>query len=120
MLNETAKIPASYSLVPASNHYELQSFDETAPHAALARSFLHVCMRDSSDDARIAHRMEIMSQVLREQNGRAESITVEGSSRAEQLVRAWLTAYFTAQAVARSHQIDPDSAPLTESFKKRL
>ena len=118
-LNESAKMPAFANVFPELNHNEMQSFDTAAPEAlaALAR---FVLMTDTDDDARVARRMTVFTELMRERGRSVTELALVGATRAEKLVRAWFTAYRTAHLLAEARGVDPDTVPLVEDFKNRL
>lgn len=118
-LNETAKMPAFANVFPELNHNEMQSFDTPAPEAvaALAR---FVLITDADDDARVARRMAVFSELMRERGISVTELALVGATRAEKLVRAWFTVYLVARSLAEARGVDPDAVPLIEDFKKRL
>ena len=118
-LNESAKMPAFANVFPELSHNEMQSFDTPAPEA-LAVLARFVLITDADDDARVARRMEVFAELMRERGRSVVELALAGATRAEKLVRAWFTICLAACALAEARGIDPDAVPLVEEFKKRL
>jgi glucose/mannose-6-phosphate isomerase len=118
-LNETAKMPAYANVFPELNHNEMQSFDTPAPEAVTALTRF-VLLRDAHDDPRVARRMDVFAELMRERGRSVTDVTLAGATRAEQLARHWFVMHRTARMLAESRGVDPDSVPLVEDFKKRL
>lgn len=119
-LTEAAKIPAFVSIVPSSNHYELQSLDPKGPHAARAKEFVSLFITNTEGDSRLEHRLAVLEAFVGELGYRTENYALVGSTRADMLMAAWAFAREGAEAFAAAHGVDPDTQPLTEEFKKRL
>lgn len=117
--NETAKIPAFASIVPARNHDELQSFDPAGPHASTMK-FSAVLVRDADDHPRIRRRFEVMREVLTESGIAVYEMHLSSGPRAQQLLSGWLLLQAAAEIYAQERGVDPIAIPLTEGFKKRL
>lgn len=117
--NETAKMPAYANVFPELNHNEMQSFDTSAPEAVtvLAR---FVLLRDAHDDPRIARRMDVFAEMMRERGRTVIDVPLTGASRAEQLARHWFVMHRAACMLAEARGVNPDAVALVEDFKKRL
>lgn len=120
MLNETAKMPTFVSAVPASNHYEIQSYDPQGPHAAFAKELLPTFVRDPKGDPRMEYRLEVLEAFLGEQGYHTARTILVGESTLEQLFGAWVCATQSAVDIATEGKVDPEGVPFTEAFKKRL
>lgn len=117
--NETAKMPAYANVFPELNHNEMQSFDSPAPGAVtdVAR---FVILRDPEDNPRVARRMDVFAELMRERGRNVTEFELVGETRAEKLARAWFVMHTAARTSAEARDVDPDSVPLVEDFKKRL
>lgn len=118
--NESIKIPAFASVLPARNHDELQGFDQSGPHASRNSEYVAVFMHDAHDHPRILRRMEVMREMLPGLGVEAHTVALGGGSRAAQLAQAFLLVKEAARQCALACGVDPDSMPLTEVFKKKL
>ncbi len=118
-LNETAKMPAFANVFPELNHNEMQSFDSATPEdvAALAR---FVLLRDPSDDPRLAKRMDVFAELMRERGRQVVEVPLPDASRAEVFLRTWFLMHRTARALAEERGVDPDAVSFIEDFKKRI
>ncbi len=117
--NETAKMPAYTNIFPEMNHNEMQSFDSVAPESvtSLVR---FVLMRSTEDDARVTRRMDVFAELMKERGRIVTDFPLSGGSRAEILVRVSYILHRVAVALAVARDVDPETVPLVESFKKRL
>ena len=117
--NETAKTPAFANVFPELNHNEMQSFDTAAPEAvaALAR---FVLLRDPADDPRLAKRMDVFAELMRERGREVIEVPLVGSSRTEAFLRTWFLTHRAARALAEERGVDPDAVSFIEDFKKRI
>lgn len=118
LFNETGKAPAAANVFPELNHNEMQSYDRGAPEAAALARF--VLLRDTADDARVAKRMDVFGQLMREREHPVNDLALEGASRAEMLARAWYLFHGAAKESALSRGADPDAIPLVSQFKSAL
>lgn len=119
-LTEAAKIPAFLSLVPHANHYEIQSFDPAAPHAAFAKSLAPTFLTLKGGAPQFEKRQAALYKLLTARGYDARVIDVDSTDRVVSLISFWKGARDATAAFARAHGLDPDTQPLTEEFKKLL
>lgn len=117
--NETAKMPAYANAFPELNHNEMQSFDSMAPESigSLAR---FVLLGAATDDPRVAKRMELFGELMRERRRTVIEQSLSGTTRAEMLARNWFLLHRAAVATAIERGVDPNAIPLVAEFKERL
>ncbi len=119
LMNETAKTPAFTNVFPELNHNEMQSFDTFAPEE-VGKLSRFVFLRDSEDNPRIVRRMDVLKELFEKRNRSVTDIAISGATRMEKLVSTWFVMYLTARSMALVRNVDPDSVPMVEDFKKRL
>ncbi|MGH7141760.1 MAG: SIS domain-containing protein [Minisyncoccia bacterium] len=115
--NETAKLPAFVSIVPARNHEELQGFD---PSGGMNGRFCVVLIRDVEDDERVSRRLSVIEALLPEMHLPVFSIDLKGATPLERLIRFWRLVHEAAKSAAALRGVDPDTNPITDEFKTRL
>ncbi|MCC6290772.1 hypothetical protein IT398_01750 [Candidatus Nomurabacteria bacterium] len=111
--NETAKVSAFANAFPELNHNEMQSqFDPN--------QFSFIFLRDGSHDPRIEDRLDKL-KVLYERAGLGvEVIQITGTTVWEKIFHSVILAEWTVLHLARVRQVDPETVPLIEEFKKSL
>jgi glucose/mannose-6-phosphate isomerase len=116
-LNENAKHMAWVSLLPESNHNEVDGFVHPRP---LLDEFAAVFLRDPSDHPRIANRFEWLGRYLRRKGVLVETVTPEGEDAMERVLACVAMGDFTSYYLALRNGMDPSALPGVESLKKAL
>jgi len=112
-INENAKQPAFYNILPECNHNELSGFKKHAKK-------LHVVfIRDKKEGARIKKRMDITKKIVKEKAGASE-IHTHGSSFLARMLSAIAIGDFASYYLALMNKEDPTPVLVIEDFKKRL
>lgn len=118
--NESCRIPAFASAVPARAHDELQGFDPSGPRAAHNGDYLAVFFRDEGDDPRTTRRLDVMKDMLGQMGAAAHDVALPAAPRGGKLLYAWRLMQESSRLFAARHGIDPDASPVTEAFKRNL
>ncbi len=113
-INESAKIPAFYNVVPELCHNELSGYE--TPNQALMSVFLE----DEADDEHTKKRMALMREMLHERAHETISLPVVGSSALHKAFQTVLTGSYAGIAIARRLGVEDAKTPLIAEFKKRL
>ena len=109
--NETGKIPAFANVLPEANHNELAASD---PH------FIHIFLRDSTDDERVKRRFEVLKEMFKLQGVPVLEVELAGASALAKIFNAVTLASWTAYQVALNARRDPVNVPTIEEFKSRV
>ena len=112
MMNETAKIPAFFNIIPEQNHNELESFDG----ASLA-PFTIVTLTSADDHPRVTKRFRALAETLPSLNVPVENFPLPELSATACVINSILLASFTALALAEARGVDPAAVPAIEDFK---
>lgn len=119
-INETAKIPAFFNVVPELNHNEMTGFD-CAPKASRFPELFHaIILVDGDDHPRIRKRMEALHELYRERNVETLMLSLEGKDVPKKIFSNVLLADWTAFALAERYGSEPDAVPMIEQFKKKI
>ena len=116
-LNENAKHMAWVSLLPESNHNEVDGFVHPRP---LLGEFAAVFLRDPHDHPRIAKRFEWLGRYLRRKGLLVETVTPAGEDAMERVLACVAMGDFTSYYLALRNGMDPSALPGVESLKKAL
>ena len=117
--NETAKIPAFISVLPARSHDELQGFDKNGPHFELAKQFGVLMLKTEGTHPRTIAQQDAYAELLKEAGIDVREVALPGSG-AELLFSGWRLGGLAARAFAEKHGLDPDDTPLTREMKVRI
>ena len=117
-LNETAKIPAFYNVLPELNHNEMTGFDVKSSTKQLSEKFHFIFLSDSEDGERIQKRMELTKTLYENRGLRVEIVTLAGVGRLERLFSSLILADWTAYYLALHYGVDPEQVSMAEEFKK--
>lgn len=113
-MNETAKIPAFYSILPEACHNELSGYEtENKGH-------LPVFLEDVADDERVRARMTLMKTMLEERRVGPISFTLSGSSPLSKGLFAVIAGSYAGAALAANAGVHDAATPLIAEFKERL
>lgn len=119
-LNETGKVPAFYNLLPELNHNEMNGFDYNELSQDLAQKFIFIMLKDRQDEARIAKRLEVLTDLLTQRELPVMAIEPKGDSQLETIFNSLLLADWLAYYTALQYEADPEAVPMVEEFKKLL
>ncbi len=121
--NEGCKIPAFSNLFPELNHNEMTGFrveNNKIGGVKITKIFYFIFLRDKKDNSRILKRMDILSDMLKQNGFLVRIIDLEGKNFWEKIFNSitlidWITLF-----LAKKEKVDPDNIPLIESFKKKM
>ncbi len=119
-LNETAKIPAFYNVLPELNHNEMTGFDVIKGTSKLSKDFYFIFLEDSTDHPKIMRRMEVLKKVYEDRGMLVKNIPVVGESALEKVFNALILADWTAVSLATIYGTEPEAVPMVEEFKKLI
>lgn len=114
--NETGKVPAFYSVIPESNHNEINGFDVKT----LAEHFYCIFLEDTADHPRISKRMEITKKLYEGRGVLASAQELKGESIWQKIFSSLFIADWTALYTAKNYGADPEEVPMVEGLKKML
>jgi glucose/mannose-6-phosphate isomerase len=115
--NENAKDPAFYNALPEMNHNELAGWKVADD---LKNSFVVVILVDEDADARIARKVRITSQILREHVSAVEVIAIGGETHMERMLSAIHLGDYVSVYLALLKGVDPTPVDVITLLKKKL
>jgi len=115
-INENAKQPVFWNMLPELNHNEILSFTKADLRARLYCIFLE----NAYDLAENRARIEIMRGLLTERGVPNETIAAEGESELSQGMAQIYFGDYVSYYLAILNKIDPTPVELIESFKRKL
>lgn len=112
-LNENAKLPAFWNVLPELNHNEMVGFTNTNDNYRI------VILRDPNDNPDINQRMDKTAEILRGQGiGLKATIwDMMGHSRLEKIFSTLMVMDWSSYYLAMKMGIDPTPVKLVEDFK---
>ncbi len=115
-LNENSKIPAFWNYLPELNHNELVGFTNTKDN------FRIIMFKDPEDHPRVTQRMEVTSQVLKQQGIGLKSTIwdMQGNNKLEKTFSTLMMMDWASYYLALAMHIDPTPVDMVEDFKKAL
>ena len=116
-LNENAKHMAWVSILPESNHNEVDGFVHPRP---LLDKLSAVFLRDPHDHPRIAARFEWLGRYLRRKGVLVETHVPKGDDPMDRLLACVAMGDFVSYYLALRNGMDPSALPGVESLKKAL
>jgi len=115
--NENAKNPAYYNVLPEMNHNEMAGW-EIADE--LKTSLVVIILADAHADARMAKKVKVTAQLLREQVAGVEVVEVEGSDPLEKLMTAVHMGDYVSVYLALLKGVDPTPVDAIARLKKKM
>ena len=112
-INEAAKQPAYWNVLPELDHNELGGFNN------LANKVVIVMIRDKKDSARVRKRMKITKSIIKESTSVCE-IHTKGKSLLTRILYAIYVGDYASYYLALFNREDPTPVEIIEEFKKRL
>lgn len=119
-MNETAKVPAFYNVIPELNHNEMQGYDFVEANKNLSENFHFIVIHDSEDSPRVAKRMEVLEEIFQGKGLPVTRLYLEGLNSFEKIFKSLLTADWTALMLDKYYGTEPEQVPLIEEFKKKI
>lgn len=116
-INENAKSPAYYAVLPELNHNEIMGFDEPQE---LIKQFCLIVLRDSGDHPRVMRRIEITRELV--QDKVKTWLEVQSSGRSW-LARFYSLVYigdYASTYLALEYGKDPIAIPAIDHLKTEL
>ena len=111
-LNETAKSPAFFNVLPEMNHNEINMFQTF--NAENKSPFIAIFLKSKSVSSKINDRIEIMKGMLAQHT--TPFLEIEFSDIIENIALADWTSYYLAQKAG----VDPESIPVIDLLKRAL
>lgn len=119
-LNETSKIPAFCSVVPESNHNEINGFISQGRAQEVAKNFGFLILKDGSDHPGVLKRMNALRDIYLQNNFKVCEVSLSGASNWGKIISSMVEAMWTAIYLAEAYGVDPESISVIEDFKKRI
>ncbi len=111
-LNETAKSPAFFNVLPEMNHNEINMFQTF--NAENKSPFIAIFLKSKNISAKINDRIEIMKGILAQHA--TPFLEIEFSNIIENIILSDWTSYYLAQKA----EVDPESIPVIDLLKSKL
>ncbi|MDP3955678.1 MAG: SIS domain-containing protein [bacterium] len=118
--NETGKIPAFYNVFPELNHNELAGMDVIEKTRVLSESLFVIFILDSTDDKRIAARMNATQALYDARGIKTVAVTINGDSEYEKIFTTLLIGDWFALSLAKIYGAEPEKVLIIEEFKKMI
>ncbi|HET8976227.1 MAG TPA: bifunctional phosphoglucose/phosphomannose isomerase [Solirubrobacterales bacterium] len=113
-VNENAKLPALWSVLPEANHNEIASWGESGGRLAA------VMLTDSDQHPRIHRRFEASAAVVGEGGAEAIAVEVEGETRTARLLELVMLGDLVSLELAARRGVDPTPIEAIEGLKAEL
>jgi glucose/mannose-6-phosphate isomerase len=113
-MNENAKLPAFWSMVPEGNHNEIASWGEAGGRLAA------VLLTDSDQHPRIHQRFEVSAKVIGEGGAEAVEVSAEGETRTARLLEVVMLGDLVSLELAARRGVDPTPIAAIEELKAEL
>ncbi len=115
-LNENAKQPAGFHVVPEMDHNEIVGWAEGSG----SERFSAVFLTDSDQHPRERERIELTAELIAPAAARVELIETVGESRTERMLWATLLGDLVSLILAARRGVDPSPVAVIERLKDRL
>jgi glucose/mannose-6-phosphate isomerase len=115
-VNENAKRPAAFHLIPEMDHNEIVGWAEGSG----AERFSAIFLTDRDQHPRERERIELTAELIAPAAARVEVIETEGESRTERMLWATLLGDLVSLVMAARRGVDPSPVAVIEDLKDRL
>lgn len=119
-LNETAKIPAALSVIPESNHNELEGFLGKFTTQELSEKLIFIFLEDNYDHPKNKKRLALTADLYQEAGLVVEKIQLAGENHWHKIFSASLLANWTGYYLAQINKTDPEETAAVEKFKQMM
>ncbi|MFH1848821.1 MAG: bifunctional phosphoglucose/phosphomannose isomerase [archaeon] len=113
-INENAKAPAFYNLIPEMNHNEITGYVNRVGNYHV------IIIRDEDDEVSIKRRIDITKRIMKKQGLDVTEIHVKGTSYLTKLFSSLYIGEWTSYHLAKAYSTDPMPVEIIERFKKEL
>jgi glucose/mannose-6-phosphate isomerase len=103
--NETAKIPASYNVLPELCHNELSGYDIVSSTIGLSSNTYILMLMDDEDDPRILKRMNVLKEILEDKNIGVSEVILSGDNALAKIFNSILLAEWVALTLAHQYGV---------------
>ena len=115
-VNENAKQPAGFHVLPEMDHNEIVGWTEGSG----AEQFSAVFLTDQDQHPRERERIELTAELIEPAAARVEVVETQGETRTERMLGAVLQGDLLSLFLAARRGVDPSPVPVIESLKDRL
>lgn len=115
-VNENAKQPAFWHVMPELDHNEIVGWGEGAG----AERFACVFLLDRDEHPRQRRRMELTAELVRPALGAVEVVELDGASRTLRMLAALQLGDLVSLELAARRGVDPSPVPAIERLKEEL
>jgi glucose/mannose-6-phosphate isomerase len=114
-LNENAKMPALFHVLPELDHNEILGWEGASVHRMAA-----VFLEDRDQHPRERHRIQLTAGLVERHAERVVRVETEGDSRTERLLWAVMLGDLLSLHLAVQRRVDPSSTDTIEQLKDEL
>lgn len=118
--NETAKVPASFNVVPELCHNELSGFDNESFMKDGASNMVVLMLHDAQDHPRIHKRMNLLEKLFEEKQLSVVTLSLVGETVLHKIFHSILLAEWVALTLAKYYGVPDAKTPLIASFKAAI
>jgi glucose/mannose-6-phosphate isomerase len=115
-LNENSKSRAGWEELPELNHNTIASYD----HPRLWSKTAVILLRSANDDARIAKRIHITEELLKQKKITCYSVQAEGESELAQILWSVHFSDYVSYYLASLYRTDPTVIEAIDQLKEKL
>jgi len=115
--NENSKVPAFSHVLPEMNHNEIVGWHRLDE---FSRRVEVIFLLEEDGEERLARRVEITAEILRDKVGGVSIIRVAGRTRTEKLLGAVYLGDFVSTYLAVLNGVDPTPVEVIATLKRRL
>jgi len=115
-LNENAKSPAYWDVIPELNHNEIMGWEGED----LAARFGYLLLRDPEEHARIARRFDVSRELLQRRGRPVHEIHSPDGELLTRLMTLIVLGDWVSYYAAMLREVDPTPVESIESFKRRM
>lgn len=118
-LNETAKVPAFYNILPEANHNEIAGLKKE-PDLGFLSKFYFILIEDEDDWPEVTKRFSVLSDWLTKEKYPLKKISLKGEDRLDNILDNLNQAVRTSATLAEIRQQEPFTTPAIDDFKKMM
>lgn len=119
-INENAKTPAFWNVIPELNHNEMTGFDTTARSRKMAQHFSVIMLRDNDDYQQNKKRFAATAALYAARGVSVVYHDMSGATRAQKLFNTLLVGDFLSIALGELYGGEIEQVPMVEEFKRQL
>ncbi len=118
--NENSKIPAFASVIPESNHNELEGWGDGFQQLNFQDNFFVLFIKDNKDYIENKKRIKVLAKIMKSKKIDCYDINIKNKNRWEGIFNNIILSDWSSYHLADLYQINPERTKTIDDFKEKI